>query len=340
MRVMPMPVITFQEARRRLSVGELPEVLVLQGEERFLAGELVRLLRERLSSGDEMVDCVEWDESASEEEIMTMLTSLPFGAQKRLAVLNNPGPALLTSCLKVVNPCLYLAVISNARLKTGISQAAEKRGWVVDCLPLRGAELKAWLQDEARSRRKELPLSAVEFLRLMCGENPAQMRQEIEKASLYLGENSRVITVQVLKQVGSRTAARNVFELVDAVAGRNEHGVRQAMEDLLDRGEPPVRLVALLARHFLMMLELVCLLEEGVLPQKLPEVMGIQPFVARKLLQQSGGFSKGALEGVLYRLLELDRSLKQGRGNPQLLLEAAMFEIINQKPLTRMSKRH
>jgi DNA polymerase-3 subunit delta len=88
----------------------------------------------------------------------------------------------------------------------------------------------------------------------------------------------------------------------------------------------------MLARHYLQMLEVSLLEREGNPPQEISRLMGIHPYVAQKLQQQSTSVPLTEIESILSMLLDLDRTLKQGRGEPGLLLEAAVGDICNQKP--------
>jgi DNA polymerase-3 subunit delta len=202
-----------------------------------------------------------------------------------------------------------------------------ENGWVVECIPLKGRELVRWLQEEAISRGNELPTAAAEYLRFSCGENPALLSQEIEKASLYLGKKQRRITVDVFQSVGSRTAGRTLFELVDAVAERKGSAAVEVLQELLAQGKPPVLLVSMLSRHYLQMLEAYWLLEEGVSPGELSGVMVVHPFVAKKLMKQIRSYHLSEIEKILDGLLELDLSLKKGKGSPELLMTSFLGTV-------------
>lgn len=310
--------------------GDFPRVFLLHGEELFLAREFVRALKACLEKQKEVVDYLEWDEDWAQVEIYNALTTFSFGHTKRLVVVNNSSLPGLVPSLKVDNPSLFLVLFSKVRVKASeeIYQFIEERGWVIECAPLRGKKLVKWLQEEARTRRKELPASAGEYLRFLCGDNLAQLRQEIEKASLYLGPEEEVITVAVLKEVGSRTTGRSIFELVDAVAERRGEMVGEILADLFSQGHPPVLIVFLLSRHFLQLLEVACLWKEEVDPAKIPGLIGVHPYSAKKLMKQVRSFQIAELEKILAILLELDRLIKRGQGAPDLLLEAAVSEIL------------
>lgn len=329
-----MPVFNQLEAGQRLHLGEVPSLLLIHGEEQYLARRLLHVLRARLESRD-AIDYLEWELEAGSAELYTALTTLPLGVSRRLVVARNPGADLCLPCLKLTgDPSLVLVLLFDARLNANdkLCRAVANKGWVVECPPLKGKNLTAWAQDEARQQGKQLPGPAADYLRFLCGDNPGLISQELEKAVLYLGEASPQITVAVLQETGSHTAGRSIFELVDALAARKTETVRGILGGLLSRGEAPVYIATMIARHYLQLLEASLLEQEGTSPQTLSRAMGIHPYVAQKLHQQRASFPIRTIEAILSMLLRLDRALKQGRGEPGLLLEAAVGEICNQKP--------
>jgi DNA polymerase-3 subunit delta len=336
-----LPVLAFREANKRLAGGDYPRHLLLQGEEFMLGRELINTLKKSLSSEAALVDYLEWEEGSNESDLYTSLATLPLRADKRLVVLNNPGVEAIRSVLLINNPVLVLVILCNKKIKAS-DQAYKKilkDGWIVDCSPLKGPDLTGRLQEEARSRHKELPENAAQYLRLICGDNLGQLTQEIEKAAVYLGDKSLVISESVLKEIGSRTVGRSIFELADAVSSHRSDLVKSILADLLQQGQPPVLLVNLVSKHFLQLLEVACLLKEGVDPQKMSEVMEIHPYAAKKMVAQVCSISQVEIEKILDSLLDLDQSIKKGKGSPQLLMEATLSEICMKKPPAVKSKR-
>lgn len=329
-----MPVFSQFEASQRLQRGEIPSLLLIHGEEQYLARRLLHTLKAGLD-GDEAIDCWEWEQQAGAAELYTAVTTLPLGVSQRLVVAHNPDAGTCLPCLKLIgDPSLVLVLLFDTRLNANdkLCRAAAGPGWVVECPPLKGKNLTAWAQSEARLRGKQLPGPAAEYLRFLCGDSPGLISQELEKAILYMDAAAPQITVPVLQETGSHTAGRSIFEMVDAVTARKGEIAREILIDMLGRGEAPIYLSNMLARHFLQLLEASLWEQEGVAPQTISRTMGIHPYVAQKLHQQRTSFPAPAVEAILSMLLELDRSLKQGRGDPGLLLEAAVGEICSQKP--------
>ena len=81
------------ETGQRLRRGEAPSLLLIHGEERYLARRLLRALRATLESSD-TVDYLEWDQDAGASELIVALTTLPLGVSRRLVVARNPAAGL------------------------------------------------------------------------------------------------------------------------------------------------------------------------------------------------------------------------------------------------------
>jgi len=328
-----MPIFSFQAACQKLAGGSFPHFFLLTGEERYLAREFVHHLRERLEKDGELADYLELDQETAGAEFFDTLATLPLTGTKRFLVVENLPLSFLVPYLKMEDPPCYLVVLQPKQGKQqGKDQQAyqlfERKGWIVNCSPLKGKELISWVQGKARWLGKELPVSAAEYLRFLCGNDLAQMCQEIEKASLFLGSEGKVISLDVLQKIGSRSVGGSVFELVDAVVEGKREDVGEILEELWAQGVYPVLLVSLLSRHFIQLLEVVSLLEEGARPGDISRMIKLHPYAVRKLLKQGTSFSAGKIEQILGILLELDYSIKKGEGNPRVLLEATTSEIM------------
>ncbi len=178
-----MPVLDRFEASQRLERREWPAVLLIHGEEQFLARRLIHDLRSGLEAADDSVDYLEWDEDAGAAELQAALTTLPFGASWRLVVARDPRPDLCLPYLKLSDPARVLVLLYKSRLPAGerILKEAAACGWAVECAPLKGRDLVAWAQSEARRRGRQLPAPAAEYLHFLCGDSPGLISQELDK---------------------------------------------------------------------------------------------------------------------------------------------------------------
>jgi DNA polymerase III subunit delta len=79
----------------------------------------------------------------------------------------------------------------------------------------------------------------------------------------------------------------NVFKLADAMAEKNLSGAESLLQLLLGRREKPLLIFFMLARHYRLLLQARCLLDEGLPPGQFASTLEVPPFVARKLQDQA-----------------------------------------------------
>jgi DNA polymerase-3 subunit delta len=189
---------------------------------------------------------------------------------------------------------------------------------------LREGELYQWLSREARLQGKNLTLAAAQRLVEIVGDNLAELSQELEKLVLFSGAE-RSLTPALVTQLASHSRTYNIFALVDALGEAGFHRRLASLGHLLDLGEPPAKILGMLARQVRMLIRV----KEGAggHPGELAKSLGIPPGVVKRLSQQAGRFSEAALKAHLKALHQVDFHLKTSTGSPRLWLEWALLKM-------------
>jgi len=189
---------------------------------------------------------------------------------------------------------------------------------------LREGELYQWLTREARHLGKNLTLAAAQRLVEMAGDNLAELTQELEKLALFAGPEP-ALTPALVTQLASHSRTYNIFALVDALGTPGFHQRLAPLGHLLDLGEEPVKVLAMLARQ----LRLLIRVKEGAgqNPAELAQSLKVAPWQVKKLGQQAARFSDAALKSHLGLLHQVDFHLKTSTGNPRLWLEWALIKM-------------
>jgi DNA polymerase-3 subunit delta len=112
-----------------------------------------------------------------------------------------------------------------------------------------------------------------------------------------------------------------VFDLVDALGRRDGRTAAQTLHRLLDAGEHPLGLLAMIVRQFRLLIQVKELKTEGANPQTIAKELGIHPFPARKLHNQAAYFTAAQLEAVYRHLLETDVGIKSGEIEAEVALD-------------------
>jgi DNA polymerase-3 subunit delta len=190
---------------------------------------------------------------------------------------------------------------------------------------LKEEELCQWAAQEARSLGKTLTLAAAQRLVEMVGGNLAELTQELTKLALFAGDE-KTIAPNLVMQLASHSRTYNIFALVEAL-GQADAGKRlSALDQLLDLGEEPAKILWMLARQ----LRLLMRYKEaapGTSPGALAGSLKLHHWLVRKLGQQAERFSLPALKSHLLLLHQADLHLKTSTGNPRLWLEWALLQM-------------
>jgi DNA polymerase-3 subunit delta len=162
----------------------------------------------------------------------------------------------------------------------------------------------------------------------MVGEEPEQLRSEIEKLATWAGEEP--VTEGDVQLLAATSAETSVFELTDAWGRRDPATALAAVEALLERSgtrELP-RLVALLANHVGRVRACQALAAEGVRPRDAAPRLKMHPFAAEKAFAHAANYAPDELAGAVVRLAELDLALKGGsRLAGDLEFERALVDV-------------
>jgi DNA polymerase III subunit delta len=186
---------------------------------------------------------------------------------------------------------------------------------------LKEGELYQWVSHEARSQGKTLTLAATRCLVDMVGNNLADLSQELAKLALFAGED-KTITPNLVMRAASHSRTYTIFALVDAL-GQADAGKRlSALSQLLDLGEPPAKILGMLARQLRLLIR--C---KETAPGALAGSLNLPQGVVRKLGQQAALFSLPALKAHLQRLHRADFHLKTSTGSPRLWLEWVLLHM-------------
>jgi DNA polymerase-3 subunit delta len=350
---------------------------LLQGQDDRRKREALRELLDQLvdpSGRDFDLEHLDAD-TVTAEEVLAALGSLPMFAERRVVVLLNAGrlryprqrgtqerlAAVIPSLPE--SACLVLVAWAEAeedsrrksvigeRLEAAIKKAG---GEVMSFAPPRRAEEAApFVVQEAKRLGKTIAPPVAVLLARRVGPDLDALAQEMAKLSAYAGDRSTIGREDV-ELLSPRAPDDNVFAWMDAVMAGNRELALRRLQDLLESGEAPLKLIAQLAGRLREVWQAKYLLERRIplttdpaaLPdpvrEALPGTRGAggegsvlakvkrQPWAARQLAEDARAFSWPRLHRALPRLAEADAGIKgweSGVGDPRLALELLVVAL-------------
>ncbi len=219
-------------------------------------------------------------------------------------------------------------VLAGAKLgaREKLLAAVEKSGKFHKFEQPKGKALAKWATGRARKLGLELPEDVAEDLIERCSGDKIRLAREIEKLSLYVG--NEVATSEDVDLLCPPDIQSNIFAFVDSLAEGRRGKAVEMLEKLSSNGEAPMKILVMVRRQFRLISRASALFERGVPRSEVAKDLKVAPFVAKKLEEQSRKLGEEDLERALSLVLDLERGLKGGSNlDDELQVELAVVGL-------------
>jgi len=315
--------------------GRYAPVYFVHGKERFLVERLVDGLRAALVKGP--MAGFNFRRVRGKEvtgaEISAEARAVPMMASHRLVVVEDADKldaadweALEGYLVEPAPQTTLVFVAEKLDLRRAVFSRANKRKQVHAAEPLTEKGLPAFARSRAEERGVRLGPGADSAIAAAIGPDAAAIDDAVVRLGLFAGPDG-IAREEDVAEVVTAVRQRSVFELVDAIGTRRRAEAVALLERLLAAREEPLKLLALLARHYRQLLAARIETHRGTGEAELASRLGVHPFVAKKLAAQCGRFSGAELETALARLARADLDLKSSRRPGNLILEEAVIGL-------------
>jgi DNA polymerase-3 subunit delta len=342
---------------RKLKKSEPAPVYYVWGEETYMLDEAVEAIighaapdgvndfnfdsfQGKNSSGDAIVSACEMLPMMVERRLVVLRDAqeLPMSELEKLgSYLDNPSP---TTCLVVH------ARTTKKKLdgRKSVVKKLKKAGMSCEFGALYENEVGEILQKQAARRGLRLTAASTAYLIEAVGTDLASLDKALDKIDLYIGDSTdssnegasgqgpskqgpRRVEAEVLKEVVADTKVRTVFDLTDALGDRQFEAALKILDSMLLDGEPPLRILAMIARHFRIVAKLHDPSIRNDSKYDKARAVGVVPYFLKDYQRHAGKFPTTEIEAIRSRLLAVDRALKSSGLNDRTVMERLLYDI-------------
>ena len=187
-------------------------------------------------------------------------------------------------------------------------------------------ENEHWLRKRAEEAGYSLSSDAARFLINRVGPRPGILAKELEKTLLYAGKNKSVSERDVAEVVGE-SKLENVFALTDALKTKNPEKALHLLNNQIDHGEEPIKILGTIAWQLRMIWEVKHYQQKNLPSGQIAKVMGAHPFMVEKALQHTRRFSTQQLRSGYLELVKADRNLKSTTKDPTAVMQTLILNL-------------
>lgn len=300
---------------------------LLYGEESYLKRQYKnRLTGAMLPDGDTMNYSYYEGKGISIPEVIDLAETMPFFADRRLIVIENSGffknaaPELADYIKGMPETVTFLFIEEEVDKRGKMYKAVKDKGRVVELSLQDEKTLLLWVASAVKREQKRIQESAARYLIQQVGTDMETLEKELEKLFSYTAFRGE-ITVQDVEEICSVQITNRIFEMVEAVASKQQKRALDLYYDLVALKEPPMRILFLLTRQFRILLEVKALMAKGFARKQVAEGAGVPPFAAGKYMDQCRKFSTADLRAILEDAAELEEAVKTGKLEDVLSVE-------------------
>lgn len=344
-------------------------ILILHGDDEYaIAGYLHALASEFSSGAMGDVNVSRLDGAVnSTEEILSAVNSIPFFAEKRLVMIENPLPAVRKksrggeeggegedsdTVSGAEKKQKFLAMLANAPESTLLVLAvADNPAWdsktrayawevlkdshylvkwmkenpgraklQAFSLP-RPQDIPGWLTREAGQRGLKFNPAAVQELAQYVGNDTRLAAMELDKLDTYLGAR-RMVEAADVAAICTFTSSATIFQLVDAMGGKNTGRALELHHQLLETMDPQ-EIFPMIVRQFRLLLMAREAVDSRITGENdVAAQVGVAPFQAKNLLTQVRNFDRKALKRIYLQLMKIEEAAKSANADQAELVDA------------------
>lgn len=265
--------------------------------------------------------------SVSFETLGGALTAMPFLANSRLVIVDGLSgnklvaekvPALLAQVPETTVAVFYE---SNVDQRTTYFKAMSKTARAVKFESLSLSQLAAWTRREVANMGGSIDGPAVSWLTETVGEDQWRLTQEINKLVNY----DPHITLENAKKLVVASTTQSIFDLVDAMSGRQAGRALTIFRGLLDERTNELYILTMITWQ---LRNLLLAKSSGMTNSaELAKQAGISPYVAGKALAAQRTMSQEYLKTAYLSAVEAEYNIKSGKGNPDQLVEQLIYQV-------------
>lgn len=325
--------MNLQQLQQQIKNQALANFYVIFGEEEALIQRVQSEFKQLIQPDDRDMNYAQFDLSVeSLEEVINDATSVPFFGNRRVVVVQNPDFLTAKGKVSDQNQAQFLQLLENpvsenivavfindlkVDKRKKMTKMLLKYAESIDLPALNERQAQQAISKELEIRAYRIDPDALQELTRRTNAHYTTMKNELPKLIAQATHTKR-IQLSAVTGLVPKTLTANVFDLVDAVMTYQIKKALMIYRELLQNGEPALRVNAILTGQFRLLLQIAGL--KGT-EQDMSKQLGIHPYRVKLARQMLKKYTLGALRVNYLSMIAIEIKLKSTNQNPELLFE-------------------
>ena len=307
---------------------------LLYGEERYLRRQYKDRLQKALCGDNDTMNTHFYEgKDVPVGEIIDLAETLPFLSERRVIFITGSGlfksgGEKMAEYLAEPNETAYF-VFSESEVdkRSKLFKTVQSKGYAAEFAVQDETTLKRWVAGVLAKDGKKITENTVQLLLSKTGTDMDNIQMELEKLVCYCMDRE-VVTDADVEAVCTTRISSHIFDMINAIADKQQKKALELYYDLLALKEPPMRILFLIARQCNMLLQAKELKSRGYDNRTIGSKLGVPPFIAGKYLAQAARFSSSILHRAVQQCVEAEEAIKSGRMNDMMSVEILILSVL------------
>lgn len=314
-----------------IKTGKFKQVYLLYGPEVYLKKQYRDKLKNAIIGDDTMNYNYYAGKGQDVNALIAMAETMPFFSEHRLLIIENSGffassnDALAEYIPSIPETTYIVFVEDEVDKRNKVFKAVSSAGYAANLSSPDEKTLKLWIAGLIKKEGKNITERAVMHFLEIVDNDMENIHQELEKLLCYTVERD-VITEEDITQICSVHTENKIFDMINAVAMKNQREALRLYDDLLTLKEPPLRILALISRQFNTLLQIKALSVRGYTSSVIAQRTGMKEFIVKKNLGMTRKFSIDELREALESCVQSEEEVKTGLLNDRMAVEILIIK--------------
>lgn len=323
-----------QGIEKDIKSKEFKNIYLLCGEEDFLISWYKKRLLAALGAEKGSMNFNEYyGKGLNALAIIDIAETMPFFGDRRVILIEDSGffkdgcdelADYLKECCQSTH---FVFVEHSIDKKRRMFTTLKKYGYIAEAKAYTPQKLAEWVQGiMAKKYGKRIHERTVQYFIQKSGTDMYTLSEEMKKLRDYT-EGRELVETADIDAICTVSIEDRVFELTEAVTQKDAKKALERYYELVALRESPVKIIALIAREFNMLLQTKELSGSNMNQQVIASKIGAAPWLVGRYMARCRNLSTGYLRRAFEKTIEMDTALKSGLIDQGMAVEILIASV-------------
>ncbi len=322
-------------------------VFFVDGEEKYIADRFVEYMtKKHLKGCIEEMNFHKIEQISDLKDIEEKIVTLPFMCDVRIVVVSdfikiasemlNNKEDLDSFIAKVPETTVLILLNGRVDKRSIVYKYFKKKKLIVDAKRLTPEAYEAWIYDFIKNCGLSISKFDMKYLIQQLGyfnkERPKNMYDSESELKKLIGslKERKNIERKDFEDLLKNRGETNIFKLTDSLSEAHTASALESLEILYEMGEPEIKILFMISRHFRQMMKVKSLQSSGCSKVETMKTLGIKSdFAFKKNLRYARGLEMATIGKIMELCMETELKCKSLSSQKRLAIEVLICEIGN-----------